>query len=761
MSTSPVTVIGPDKKTYKFPAGTTKDKAVAYFKKKGIGVQTAPPATAAKPPITEPVARRSSVPGSPDGLLKPFVPPDPKFDNSKHIGSMALEGVKELGQSVYAVGKDLVKNPNWVFGHESVYQHVIDDPAKKEALEANAAMKLHQYDRAGIHEIAGMLPIVGPWVGETYERANTSGDPWGSLAKFESQMFAGETVGKALDKVPSKAEVVKSMRQKAGKLEVQASHTEIPEKALDKAEMAKAGQAMAEAKVIGTKLTLPRKLDQLVKEKMKTVDQSVAQANTAGRTADVTQALDTAVDTAKQRAAALGDRKALDALDRWKLMQSADLDPKTKQWTPRNLKAVDAKTLLNHTRLLEHDAGWEGGKTPEAIQNAAKIYRKALNDHLDTVAPGTAKLRGQESQLIKNREGAKANADSAFLETKAKMKSYFQSPGTLVAFAALKGLGFSWLGAIAPVVGLKTVWDSTLSRTTRAAALQWASDILEGKRQSTVAQVGSPPAVPSPGPTPPAPGGQPAPTSNFQQSNQILLDIAKSVLEPNAPIAQVVVTAQKIKAVKALQAAVGAPAAQTAPNVGEAPTGQPNAANPLQGNTLQLPPAPGPQITKVAEGVSGIGPKAKALLDRLDDLTQRKPKSGKDKQDIEREISEIKKAADSGTSAEERSAIKKRITDREHIARKRAAAAAESPGASSTAPRELSATGGNPEHQTMLIEQGLAKLKTYGELGKATAAGIAHDAKARKWSAAEEMAQIAEAIEFLKAQSTLPSEDVK
>jgi hypothetical protein len=31
-----VTVVGPDKKTYKFPAGTTKDKAIAYFKKKGI-----------------------------------------------------------------------------------------------------------------------------------------------------------------------------------------------------------------------------------------------------------------------------------------------------------------------------------------------------------------------------------------------------------------------------------------------------------------------------------------------------------------------------------------------------------------------------------------------------------------------------------------------------------------------------------------------------------------------------------------------------
>ena len=39
-----VTVIGPDKKTYEFPEGTTKDAAVAYFKRKGIGAAPDPEA---------------------------------------------------------------------------------------------------------------------------------------------------------------------------------------------------------------------------------------------------------------------------------------------------------------------------------------------------------------------------------------------------------------------------------------------------------------------------------------------------------------------------------------------------------------------------------------------------------------------------------------------------------------------------------------------------------------------------------------------
>lgn len=40
-----VTVQGPDGKTYQFPSGTTKDSAISYFKKKGIGAPAIPDAT--------------------------------------------------------------------------------------------------------------------------------------------------------------------------------------------------------------------------------------------------------------------------------------------------------------------------------------------------------------------------------------------------------------------------------------------------------------------------------------------------------------------------------------------------------------------------------------------------------------------------------------------------------------------------------------------------------------------------------------------
>jgi len=224
---------------------------------------------------------------------------------------------------------------------------------------------------------------------------------------------------------------------------------------------------------------------------------------------------------------------------------------------------------------------------------------------------------------------------------------------------------------------------------------------------------------------------------------------AQKALPHSAPVEALITKAQQIKAQMALQAVISAPGAETPSKPPEAPTGQPNAAKPLQGNNLG---AGTPQVTKVAEGVSGAGPKQKAMLDRLDELTNRVPKTGKERQDIAREIDQIKQLLSKDLTPEQAAVIRKRISDRESVARKRATAKAETPGATSTGAVEPTASGGDPEQQTMLIETGLKKLSTMGELGKETAKGLARDAKLRKWSAAEQMAQIAEAIEFLRTQ---------
>jgi hypothetical protein len=54
MSSTPVTVIGPDQKKYAFPAGTTKEKAIAFFRQKGISGPKDSPTAAPKPKGDDP-----------------------------------------------------------------------------------------------------------------------------------------------------------------------------------------------------------------------------------------------------------------------------------------------------------------------------------------------------------------------------------------------------------------------------------------------------------------------------------------------------------------------------------------------------------------------------------------------------------------------------------------------------------------------------------------------------------------------------------
>src|SRR5579859_2517197 len=177
----------------------------------------------------------------------------------------------------------------------------------------------------------------------------------GGLAGTVTQMGlmkGAEIAGEAGLKAVAKTVTPESLRTKAGQLNVQATKTEIGDKALDPKEMAQAGRAMAEAKVIGTKMTLPRVLQRTVAQKLGVLDQTVKAADQTGVTRDTSQALTAAVDAAKQRAAALGNRKALADLDKWKVMQSNTLDPKTGKFSPRSLNMKPSE-LLAQSRLLE------------------------------------------------------------------------------------------------------------------------------------------------------------------------------------------------------------------------------------------------------------------------------------------------------------------------------------------------------------------------------------------------------------------------
>jgi hypothetical protein len=119
--------------------------------------------------------------------------------------------------------------------------------------------------------------------------------------------------------------------------------------------------------------------------------------------------------------------------------------------------------------------------------------------------------------------------------------------------------------------------------------------------------------------------------------------------------------------------------------------------------------------TRVAEGVSGIDPKQKAMLDRLDELTARQasPKSGAERNAIEREVAQIKRVLSGEEKGTAHKGDRKQIADRERLAAKRAEAKAASPGAVSTSATEAATSGVSPEQRASLLQMGYQKLATY------------------------------------------------
>jgi len=110
----------------------------------------------------------------------------------------------------------------------------------------------------------------------------------------------------------------------------------------------------------------------------------------------------------------------------------------------------------------------------------------------------------------------------------------------------------------------------------------------------------------------------------------------------------------------------------------------------------------------------------KAMMDRLDNLIERQanPKSGADRNAIEREIAEIKRLLSGEATGSKATAIRKKIADRERLAGKRAEAKAATPGTSTTAQTgstvdPATRPEASPENRAILLDMGYKKLATY------------------------------------------------
>ncbi len=108
------------------------------------------------------------------------------------------EGIGGMFKGGYEVGKDLSTNPNWIVGPNSTYDKFVGDPAAAEASKATALWNkggIGNKVQAAGHELAGALPMVGPWAAHLGERAGT-GDVGGAGAEAAGAIGMGYAIPK-------------------------------------------------------------------------------------------------------------------------------------------------------------------------------------------------------------------------------------------------------------------------------------------------------------------------------------------------------------------------------------------------------------------------------------------------------------------------------------------------------------------------------------------------------------------------------------
>lgn len=153
----PVIVVGPDGNEYEFPAGTTKEAAIGYFKSKGIGTQSAGSGN----------PNRGS--GNPQPASVSTEKPTPWYDQEWHPTSIVGRLVKKGGEMLGAPSKvsDIWNGPAYAARHPidsaKMTLQAIGD-AQQEAI--NYAYDERQREgytvRNMLHGAEASIPLVGP-----------------------------------------------------------------------------------------------------------------------------------------------------------------------------------------------------------------------------------------------------------------------------------------------------------------------------------------------------------------------------------------------------------------------------------------------------------------------------------------------------------------------------------------------------------------------------------------------------------------------
>lgn len=678
----------------------------------------------------------------------------------RNMAKNLVEGGKGVVKGSYDIAATAMKPHSQGGGVEPALNKIFD-PMREQFKQAKSAYNNNQLMAAATHFVAGSIPMLGPAAADLGTQAGT-GDIGGASTKALGMYLTGKgteavskTAGDFVDPV--------KLRQRAGDLNTKVLKT-AEEGKLNKTD---AGLQVAQEQIVSNMKKLPAKIEQVRQAKNAKVEALAKYHDAQGHTVDAETDLAPRLRNIAQRMNTRGllDTQTISALKQITNRITQQVDMQTGKMIPRNLKSMKVSEALALTKGLGETTNWDSASV--ATEPFRKEIRQVINDAVDKVDPEIGKTRAEESRLIKARDAADKQFTAMKNEKLATATGIFRSNAPTIGI----WLGLRALGLMAPVTALgtvilmKTMAESTLSRTARAALYAKAADLLDrtfgtapsAPNATTGPNVPQVPPSKTLGPNTPqraANAGKVPPTAGSPQGGPMAPRAGLPTMPGASP--QFTVSPPRGLPAKATRAKPGSGdyVKKSTSTVPDTPAAVVSAVETKPAGAVK----PEGQTVAKSTTPSDVSTRNKAMMDRLDTLLTRKPGSGAENNAIKREIDQIKRLISGEATGAEASAINKRIADRERLAGKRAEAGATQKGTQATGTVESVSQAANPEQRAMALDAGYKALEKF-EGGKMMAQALRNTAKAMQKvdPSYDEVEKLTEAITILKS---MPAEDI-
>ena len=744
-----IRVRGPDKKIYRFRAGTDVSTMKDYFKRHGI---TAPQPKAPEPDRSVGAYAGETVSGVGRGLWSMTGGALQSAAEASKPRTPGEAGYNPVGLAALHIGED-------------VYHGLARSAKEFMKPEGGLAGRILRAGEAN------------PFIGGEVKHAEKGGPSYFPTPESVGAAASLGTMGGLLTTSP------KDVAESVAKTAKTATERSYSRSLGVKAEDVNTNPAAVMTKIVGPVMTRAAALEKATKalDVREAAKDAMVKTDTAigKKVIGVGQIVDKEFDERINQAKAGGDPQGARKLEEEKAVARTVKvkDPVTGKWRPVPVdQGITPEQAVAKARQLHH-RGYDRsiGDAATAHRAVSRNINKAMANQLGGLYE---QINKEVAGLTSAKDSLKASLDAETAGAKSNLVSLYRAGlpgvGTWLALKAA-GMGFgSYIGAM----GMMSVWNAIGPSSLRAAAASWLVDILAGKgpkvapaapQQTPTGGGPVPSAAPATG-APPSPGGVPAPGAAPAGAAAPATGPAPPSVTYDPKALDIVAATNRAMGIGAPPAAPKPTPAPVTPPAPELPTGsiyhdyqnKPEFNKPLSETKKAPAPSAGPVTPRrIAEGVSGIPEELKSYVERYSDLAAKLDKaSAMNRPKYEAEMKDILEYVNPKTLAARKAELKTRLDSTIRKAKSREKAASEKPvektvvGESTvketgTKSFELIAPGGNIEEALANLPSVYDKISQYSE-GKTITDNMKAEARASKADTVTEYNEAVNVLEFMK-----------